>query len=136
MKQQRLGMILLFLSLSGLVSLELFRVNRERELLRLQFAQQRDSIRNGLQLKWRETLLAAAHAGRVPKTFLLRYNRTGRTMLTPFYPIREVRLAWNEYRALPEGDSSSRQKFLRQALGMPRSWDRVLALREWTKRFG
>jgi signal transduction histidine kinase len=134
MMRLRDGYILLALGLLALVTLTFLRMGRERQFYELQLRQQADSIEAGLRTKWKDHLLSAARSGQLPKNFSLLWNRTGKTMLTSFYPDPGIQLEWAEYRdAKKKNDITSQKAFLDRALGLKHSWDRVLALEEWQK---
>jgi signal transduction histidine kinase len=126
------GYILLALGLLALVTLTFLRMGREKLFYELQLRQQADSIEAGLRSKWKDHLLGAARSGQLPKDFTLLWNRTGKTLRTPFYPDPGVQLEWAEYRdAKKKGDLEAQKSFLSRALELKSSWDRILAIEEW-----
>ena len=131
----RAGYVLLAFGLLALIILTVVRLGRERLFYELQLREQADSIESGLRTKWRNYLLSAAQKDKLPRDFALRWNRTGKLLLSEFYPQPGVQLEWAEYReAKKKEDINAQKAFLTKALDLHRSWDRVLAIEEW-KRF-
>lgn len=118
--------------LLALIALTLVRLGRERQFYELTLREQAGAIEAGLRTKWKSFLLEAAIENRLPKDFLITWDRLGKTMKTAFYPIPGIRLEWAEYReAKKQSNLEGQKKFLAKALDLSRSWDRILAIEEW-----
>jgi len=89
------------------------------------------SIEQGLSIRWQTYLLNLARSNQLPHDFTLEWDRAGHHLRTPFFPIRDVGKNWTEYRALKPEEKEAKQSFLRTAMQIQRSWDRVLAIQEW-----
>jgi signal transduction histidine kinase len=133
----RIGYLLLAFGLLALIVLTVVRMGRERQFYELQLRQQATAIEAGLREKWKEQLLAVAKHDKLPKDFILRWDRAGKVLRTPFYPEPGIQLEWAEFReASKKADILAEKNFLEKALLLRRSWDRVLAFAEWQRVTG
>ncbi|MGE0528540.1 MAG: sensor histidine kinase [Bdellovibrionales bacterium] len=132
----KLGYVLLFCSLLALVGQVVTNLNRERRFFELQLLTRADSIEAGLREKWRAHLLDLARGQRLEKSFALKWDRSTRAPRSVFFPVHAVELDWESYRrAAAAGDRRSQRAFLEKSLQRFQSWDRVLALEEWSRHF-
>lgn len=130
----RFGYTILGLGLLALIVLTIVRLGLDRQFYELQLRQQATTIDAGLREKWRSHLLAIAKQNRLPKDYILKWDRAGKVLRSPFYPEPGLQLEWAEYRsALKNKDAAAQTIFLKKALSLHRSWDRVLAIGEWQR---
>ena len=91
----RLGYLLLAFGLLALIILTVVRLGRERLFYELQLREQADSIESGLLHRNGKIIFSQQpKKGELPKDFVLRWNRTGKVLLSPFYPQPGVQLEW------------------------------------------
>jgi len=127
--------ILLFsLGFILLAALVVTRYKRDRDKFQEQIVQQQEAVMHGWEKQWAKHLLELAQAGELPITYSLEFSRSGRELKSAFFPDHAATSKWQEYRAAPSAEHA--KSFLQTAIRKKDSWDRVLAISEWTRRFG
>jgi hypothetical protein len=101
---------------------------KERQLLEQSLALQEQVTNAGLKEAWLEDLGKAVDQGKIPPGYVLKFDRLGRELISEFFPVQQSTMDWARFRS---ADTQGKLAFLEQALAMPLSWDRVLAIPQY-----
>lgn len=132
--KKKIAYTLLALGLVTLLAQVLHRIQRDAVFYERQLKLREASIEEGLDQLWRQFLLDEARAGRLEKTYSLRWSRDGYRPSVPFFPLQPARMDWAGYRRnVAEKQTEKIREFLSTAMQATGSWDRALAVEEWLR---
>ncbi len=133
MKPQ-LGNLLIVFSLLFILSGLSYKFLQEKSEYKNTLTRQRDSIEQGLKKRWRDYLLERVRNEQLVEGYRLFFFRNGRRLAGEFFPRHSSVLRWKHYRNNYD-DTLKSKAFLHHAFSLKNSWDRVLAIKEYIRRF-